>query len=57
MELEPKFISNYLVSIKLYTLEVLVNLENLIKLFGPIKVQGIKKTKNHDKAILKLFFY
>ena len=39
MELEPKFICNYLESIKLYTLEVPV----LIKLFGPIEVQDIKR--------------
>ena len=58
MELESKFICNYLESIKLYTLEVPVNIENVLKLFGvPIEEQCIKETKNHDKTILKLFSY
>ena len=45
MELGPKFICNYLESIKLYTLEVPVNVENALKLLGPIEEQGIKRRK------------
>ena len=56
MELESKFICNYLESIKLYTLEVPVNIENVLKLFGvPIEEQGIKEKKIMTKQYSNYF--
>ena len=39
------YVIRYLESIKLYTLEVPVNIENVLKLFGHIEEQGIKRQK------------
>ena len=47
------YVITYLESIKLYTLEVPVNIENVLKLFGPIEEQGIKSQK---EIMIKLFF-